>query len=99
ALSASLLAEQDRMDLAHHLDRVKWFLWRGYMFKIMQRLELIQIDVEALQGAEDRPEAAKLQKALEEFCTYIHNNRVFIPTTVSAIVTARLSPQLSWNLP
>ena len=37
------------------------------------------MDVEVLEGEEQLAEPTKLLKALEEFHTYIHNNRDFIP--------------------
>src|SRR5258707_4576252 len=78
-LPAILLTEHDGLDLAHDLDSVKWFLWHGNTFKALQNLEILQMDVEALQGEEDMPEPTKLLKALEEFYSYIQNNRDFIP--------------------
>src|SRR5260221_13378910 len=78
-LPARLLAEHDGIDLAHDLDIVKWFLWHGNTFKALQRLDILQMDVEALQGEEEIAEPSKLLKALEEFYSYIQNNRDFIP--------------------
>jgi hypothetical protein len=78
-LSASLLANHAGPDLAHDLDRVKWFLWHGNTFKALQTLEYLQMEVEALQDDETIACLAKLLKALEEFYSYIDNNQDFIP--------------------
>src|SRR5258708_25586521 len=79
-LPAILLVEHDGIDVAHDLDSVEWLLWHGDTFKALQNLEILQMDVEALQGEEELPEPTKLLKALEEFYSYIQNNRHFILT-------------------
>src|SRR5260221_10036240 len=60
-LSPGLLARHEgSSDLAHDLDSVKWFLWHGNTFKALQRLELLQMDVEVLQGEKDSAGTARL---------------------------------------
>jgi hypothetical protein len=78
-LPMPLFADHEGLDLAHDLDRVKWFLWYGNTFKALQTLEDLQMDVEALQDEPTIASLAKLMKALQEFHSYIDNNRDFIP--------------------
>jgi hypothetical protein len=74
-----LLLGDETLDLARELDSVKWFLWYGNTFKALQRVEFLQMDVDALQAEEDIAGLPKLLKALEEFSGYIQDNRAFIP--------------------
>jgi hypothetical protein len=57
------------------LDRVKWFLWHGNVYKALQVLEDLAWDVDA----EASSEAQKLARTLREFDHYIRTNRSSIP--------------------
>ncbi len=57
------------------LERVKWFLWHGNVYKALQALEDLAWDVDA----EASSEAQKLARTLREFDHYIRTNRSSIP--------------------
>jgi len=58
------------------LERIKWYLWHGNVFRGLQRIEDL---IFLLDTDETSPEQMKLLKAAEEFNTYITNNSQFIP--------------------
>src|SRR5262249_1366471 len=60
------------------LERLKWSLWHGNVYKAFQKLTdlIMDLDVAATTG---EGTARKLLKAVEEFYTYIERNRAFIP--------------------
>jgi hypothetical protein len=57
------------------LERVKWFLWHGNVYKALQVLEDLEWDIDA----EASCEAQKLARTLHEFDHYIRTNRSSIP--------------------
>ena len=57
------------------LERVKWFLWHGNVYKALQVLEDLAWDVDAEAGGE----AQRLARTLHEFEHYIRTNRSSIP--------------------
>jgi hypothetical protein len=57
------------------LERVKWFLWHSNLYKALQLLEWLELDVDA----EANPEARKLARTLYEFDHYIRTNQSSIP--------------------
>jgi len=63
--------------LAADLDRVKWYLWHGNVFRALQEVENLQDDLDIL--ADETPAVGKLAKALREFGGYIQANQAFIP--------------------
>jgi len=58
------------------LERLKWYLWHGNVFRTLQLTDELADDVEIVEGS---AEARKLLKAVREFDTYIGVNRAFIP--------------------
>ena len=62
-------------DVKANLERVKWSLWHGNVFKALQVLGDIQMDLETA----DHQSTAKLDQAVDEFTTYITRNSAFIP--------------------
>jgi hypothetical protein len=58
------------------LERVKWYLWHGNVFRALKVLELLSflLDPESKNSKE-----SKLLQLLEEFYTYIENNQALIP--------------------
>ena len=68
--------DQDKgEEFEKELERVKWFLWHGNVYKALQVLDDLTWDIEASASAE----ALKLAKTLEEFDHYIRSNRSSIP--------------------
>jgi len=57
------------------LERVKWFIWHGNVYKALQVLEDLAWDIDA----EASDEAQKLAKTLDEFDHYIRTNRSSTP--------------------
>ena len=58
------------------LERLKWYLWHGNVFRALQLVEDLEFD---LDGLRESPEQHKLVKAVHEFASYITANRGFIP--------------------
>ncbi len=63
-------------DVEKNLERLKWYLWHGNVFRSLQTVEDLVQDVDAL---EDSPKERKLLKVVREFRSYIRANRHFIP--------------------
>jgi hypothetical protein len=68
-----------RAPVARDLARLKWYLWHGNVFKAVQAVQSIEMDLDAAVGTSGHGTARKLLKAVMEFHTYIANNRGFIP--------------------
>ena len=65
-----------RTDALKQLEQSKWFLWHGNVFKALQSIGDIEMD---LDGGSLDEKQLKLLKTLREFQTYIENNASFIP--------------------
>ena len=63
-------------DIPETLKSIKWYLWHGNVFRALQEIELLTA---LLYLEEMSPEQTRLLKKVEEFKTYISNNRQFIP--------------------
>ena len=67
-------------DVEEDLDRVKWHLWHGNVFRALQLLEYIQMDLEMVDEQQSVfNKVVKLTKAVREFHGYIEVNRSLIP--------------------
>jgi hypothetical protein len=74
--------EQDyplRDPVVRDLERLKWYLWHGNVYKALQVVQSIEMDLDAAVATSGHGTARKLLKAVEEFHTYIANNQGFIP--------------------
>jgi hypothetical protein len=60
------------------LERMKWYLWHGHVFRALQEIEAITMDLDAVVADTANGIARRLLKALEDFQTYIENNAGFI---------------------
>ena len=58
------------------LERLKWALWHGNVYKTLQKLEDLE---EELEMVEPSPNLPKLLQAVHDFTHYIHANHAFIP--------------------
>src|SRR5919199_4112377 len=58
------------------LERLKWYLWHGNVFRAVQLVEDLEFEVDGLTAS---PEQRKLEKAVHEFANYVSANRAFIP--------------------
>jgi len=68
---------EDLARVPHQLERLKWFLWHGNVFRAGQVADDLTFDLEVVADA--GPDYAKLHKALREFGGYIRANAGFIP--------------------
>jgi hypothetical protein len=67
-----------REAVVRELERLKWFLWHGNVYRALQVVESVEMDLDVAAATGDGT-ARKLFKAVEEFHTYIDRNRAFIP--------------------
>jgi hypothetical protein len=68
-----------RDTVVRELERPKWYLWQGNVYKALQVVQSVEMDLDAAVANNDDRTARKLLKAIEEFHTYIENNQGFIP--------------------
>jgi hypothetical protein len=64
--------DHDLAKLDDELERVKWYLWHGNIFRALQVIEHIQWQLEDLD--EEVPASRKLARTVAEFQTYITAN-------------------------
>jgi hypothetical protein len=69
--------DHDLEQLDEELERVKWYLWHGNVFRGLQEIEHVQWELEDLD--EEVPASRKLARTVAEFHTYIMANENFIP--------------------
>ncbi len=74
-MAKGVTVEQKGEKFEKELERVKWFLWHSNVYKALQLLEWLELDVDA----EASPEARKLARTLHEFDHYIRTNQSSIP--------------------
>lgn len=66
-----------RAEIEKNLESIKWYLWHGNVFDVLQKFDSLEFDRECV---EDVPlEQRKLYKAISEFNGYIQANASFIP--------------------
>jgi hypothetical protein len=68
-------AKAESENFEKDLERVKWFIWHGNVYKALQVLEGLELDIDA----EASNEARKLARTLHEFEHYIRTNQSSIP--------------------
>jgi hypothetical protein len=68
-----------RDPVVRDLERLKWYLWHGNVYKTLQVIHSIEMDLDAAVATSGHATARKLLKAVAEFHTYIENNKRFIP--------------------
>lgn len=68
-----------RDEVVRQLERTKWFLWHGNVYKALQVLQSVLFDLEMASCERDDPKIGKLCKAVQDFYTYIESNQAFIP--------------------
>jgi hypothetical protein len=68
-----------REEILKSLESIKWYLWHGNVYRALQHLEWVEMDLDAAGFERDDEVIAKRLKAVEEFDTYIRNNTPFIP--------------------
>jgi len=73
----AIAPDHDLAKLDDELERVKWYLWHGNVFRALQVVEHVQWQLEDVD--EEVRASRKLAKAVAEFHTYITANEAFIP--------------------
>jgi hypothetical protein len=68
-----------RDEVVRSLERLKWSLWHGSVYKAFQKLADLEMDLDVAVASTGDGTARKLLKAVEEFHTYIERNRAVIP--------------------
>jgi hypothetical protein len=68
--------ESDLEKVDDELERVKWYLWHGNVFRALLVIERIQWELEDL---DEEVVSRKFAKTVAEFYTYITANESFIP--------------------
>ncbi|RZI45233.1 ISKra4 family transposase [Candidatus Finniella inopinata] len=73
----------DLPNFEKRLDRIKWFLWHGNVFKALDILESLdfELDTEVFAEGKDakKHKKYKLYQSVDEFYKYIEANSTFIP--------------------
>jgi hypothetical protein len=64
-------------DVERQLERIKWYLWQGNVFRALQGLEDLTMDLDDLEPVTEG--LKKLRKAVHEFLGYITANKALIP--------------------
>jgi len=59
-----------RDPVVQELERLKWFLWHGNVYKALQVVQSVEMDLDAAVTTSRDNTARKLLKAVEEFHTY-----------------------------
>jgi hypothetical protein len=67
----------DVVEVEKDLERLKWYLWHGNVYRSLQIIEGLEGDLESLSGSSEN--GKKLWKAMKEFGGYIEANRAFLP--------------------
>ncbi|MFN2506065.1 MAG: ISKra4 family transposase [Acidimicrobiales bacterium] len=75
------------VDVARELERLKWFLWHGNVFRALDAIEGLADD---LFRWDPEPERAKLLKAVAEFDGYIRANASSIPSYAERYLAGEL---------
>ena len=87
-------------DISADLERVKWYLWHGNVFRALQNIEMIESNLDISESKHSS--VRKLCKMIREFGTYIANNEGFIPNYGEryrygeTITTAFVESTINW---
>lgn len=76
-IAKGLSGFEDLKDVSQELGRIKWYLWHGNSYKALELLRFLEMDLEMFEI--EAKVVAKLYKHVQEFKTYIYNNRAYIP--------------------
>jgi len=61
------------------LESIKWYLWHGNVFQALNRLQELEMDLDAAAFDSKHETLRKLLKGVEELHTYVERNQSFIP--------------------
>jgi hypothetical protein len=68
-----------RSKVLKQLESIKWYLWHGNVFQALNRLQDLEMDVEAAAFDSKNAPVQRLLKGIEELHTYVERNQKFIP--------------------
>jgi hypothetical protein len=68
-----------RLQALKRLESIKWFLWHGNTFQALNKLESLEMDLEAAAYESKDNNTCKLRKGVEELHTYVERNQQFLP--------------------
>jgi hypothetical protein len=89
-----------RVLVMRELERLKWFLWHGNVYKALQVVQRVEMDLDAAAANDGHAPVRKLLKALKEFHTpTLRTMPGLFRTMASATATANASARALWNRP
>jgi hypothetical protein len=68
-----------RPKVLKQLESIKWYLWHGNMFQALQKLQNLEMDLDAAACDSKNESIGKLLKGVQELHTYVERNQKFIP--------------------
>ena len=68
-----------RPQVEKQLESIKWYLWHGNSFQALNKLESLEMDLEAAANESQDDHTRKLLKGVEELHTYVERNQQFLP--------------------
>lgn len=78
-MSKGLASHDEFKNLEKNLERVKWFLWHGNVFKSLQVLDDMLFDIECFEDEPKYEKLPKFAKVARGLRGYIYNNKELIP--------------------
>ncbi|MBU2454280.1 MAG: ISKra4 family transposase, partial [Proteobacteria bacterium] len=78
-MSKRLASHEEFKNIENKLERIKWFLWHGNVFKTLKVLDDMLFDIECFEDDLEYGNLPKFAKAVREFRGYIYNNKELIP--------------------
>ncbi len=77
-MAKRLAKYKETENLDKNLERIKWFLWNGNVFKSLQLLDDMLFDIECFEDDPIYKGLPKFAKTAREFRGYIFNNQELI---------------------
>ena len=76
---------------------IKWYLWHGNTFQALNKLQDLEMDLEAAAFESKNENTGKLLKGVEELHTYVERNQKFVPNYGGSVIATekRSLPVLS----
>ena len=83
--------------MLQQLESIKWYLWHGNAFQALNKLQDLEMDLDAAAFESKDESTRKLLEGVEESDTYIERNQSFLPTMASDAATENGSLPASSN--
>jgi len=68
-----------RPTVLKQLESIKWYLWHGNTFQALNRLQELEMDLDAAVFENKNESVRKILKGVEELHTYVERNQKFVP--------------------